>query len=250
LFRAHNAIMVRTVTELARKPSMRLGVVLGLLLAAAAAPVRADAPNSTICAATGAAAEHTDAIPANLLVSIGTVESGRADPLTGRVAPWPWTVNIDGAGRYFDNKTDAVAFVRLAQSSGAGDIDVGCFQISLENHPNAFDNLDQAFDPAANANYAAAFLTQLKAQTGSWNMAIADYHSAVPDLGLPYQRRVLAAWHGIGSIPLGLGAMADDDAPDPVVIKLAPAARLVRVYTMDDDSSAGLRPGLPRIITP
>jgi soluble lytic murein transglycosylase-like protein len=213
--------------------------------------VHADMAPSQACGAAGAAAEKSANLPANLLTSIGIVESGRADPLTGAVAPWPWTVNVDGAGRYFDSKADAEAFVRLAQSSGAQDVDVGCFQISLLYHPDAFASLDQAFDPVANANYAAGFLSQLKAETGSWNTAIADYHSALPELGLPYQRRVLAAWHGLGRVPAGLGlepaAFAE---PDPVVILQSAAARSVRVITMDDPVAESGGGGMPRIITP
>ena len=201
----------------------------------------------------GRAAEQAAALPLNLLLSIGVVESGRADPLTGRMTPWPWTVNADGDGRFFMDKADAEAFVRLAESSGAHDIDVGCFQISLESHPDAFATLDDAFDPAENAKYAAGFLNQLKAQTGAWNTAIADYHSAAPDLGLPYQRRVLAAWHGLGNMPLGLDDELDSlafEAPDPVVIMQSAAARRIHVYTMNDPPAAGLRAGLPRVISP
>ncbi len=224
--------------------------LLLLALAIATLPGRAGAEIS--CAQAGSTAEQAASLPANMLVSIGMVESGRAEPFTGRVTPWPWTVNVDGAGHYFASKADAIAFTRLAESSGAGDVDVGCFQISLQNHPDAFATLDSAFDPTANAAYAAGFLTQLKAQTGSWNTAIADYHSAVPDLGLPYQRRVLAAWQQLGSTPPGLGdidAVADAGAPDPVVIMEGPKAHLVRVFTMNDPPTAGLRPGLPRVIS-
>lgn len=212
-------------------------------------PARAD----LTCTQAGNAAETAAALPTNMLVSIGMVESGRADALTGRVTPWPWTVNIDGLGHYFASKQDAVAFTRLAQSSGAGDIDVGCFQVSLNYHPNAFPNLDTAFDPAANAAYAAQFLNRLKALTGNWNTAIADYHSAVPDLGLPYQRRVLAAWHRIGSI-----SSAIDDitltAPDPVIILQSPAVRAatrnIHIITMDDTTPLTRNSFMPRIITP
>ncbi|OYY05450.1 MAG: hypothetical protein B7Y73_01650 [Acidocella sp. 35-58-6] len=221
--------------------------ILGLATPAAAS-VPIAAPTSS-CAAAGNAAETAATLPANILVSIGMVESGRYDAFSRRVTPWPWTVNIDGAGHYFASKQDAIAFTRLAQSSGANDIDVGCFQVSLKYHPNAFPDLDTAFDPAANAIYAAGYLAQLKSQTGSWNTAIADYHSAVPDLGLPYQRRVLAAWHGIGNIPSAIGDI-NIDAPDPVVIMQAPAARLVRVITMDSLAAEPSRPGMPRVITP
>jgi hypothetical protein len=219
---------------------------------ASQAVIPAAPPSSeTACTLAGAAAEQAALLPANILVSIGMVESGRADPLSGKIAPWPWTVNADGAGHYFDSKADAIAFTRLAESSGAQDVDVGCFQISLQNHPNAFATLDDAFDPTANATYAAEYLTELKAQTGSWTQAIADYHSAIPEFGIPYQERVLAAWHGIGAVPGALGASGlVFPAPDPVVIKLAPAARLVHVYTMDDYFALPARPGMPRVINP
>ncbi len=226
-----------------------IGFIAWALLAPAAA-VASDPPPESACTLAGAAAEQQAALPANMLVSIGMVESGRADPLSGKIQPWPWTVNVDGAGHYFDSKDDAIAFTRLAETSGAQDVDVGCFQISLQNHPDAFADLNAAFDPTTNATYAAGFLTQLKAQTGSWDAAIADYHSATPSLGLPYQARVLAAWHGIGSVPGTLGGGLVFPAPDPVVIKLAPAARLVHVYTMDDFFAAPSRPGMPRVISP
>jgi hypothetical protein len=219
--------------------------VLALGLAARAA---ADIPPGQACAAAGRSAEMTAALPENLLVSIGLVESGHADALTGRLAPWPWTVNVDGAGQFFGNEDAAIAFVRLAESSGARDVDVGCFQISLQRHPDAFATLADAFDPAKNAGFAAEFLVRLKQQTGSWNSAIADYHSAMPDLGLPYERRVLAAWHGQGSVPF---ALADAlNAPDPFVILQSPAARRVHVYTLADPPGAGLPRGLPRVISP
>jgi hypothetical protein len=221
---------------------------IGLVMAVPNA-AHADVPVPLACGIAGRAAEQEAALPANLLASIGMVESGRVDPLTGQVTPWPWTVNVDGNGRYFESKADAEAYVRLAVSSGARDVDVGCFQISLQSHPNAFATLDDAFDPAENAHYAAGFLNQLKEQTGSWNTAIADYHSATPDLGLPYQRRVLAAWHGLGSVPFGMDNFAFE-GPDPVVIMQSPEARRVKVYTMDDPPAAGLRPGLPRVISP
>nr|WP_295739181.1 murein transglycosylase [uncultured Acidocella sp.] len=217
----------------------------------AAGPVFAEVPDGASCEAAGRAVELADTLPTNLLLSIGLVESGRSDPLSGRSAPWPWTVNADGTGRYFASKQDAEAFVRLAQASGARDIDVGCFQVSLTYHPNAFASLDDAFDPAKNAAYAGLYLTQLKARTGSWNAAIADYHSALPDLGLPYQRLVLAAWKRVGDLPPDLGAAINEaaiDAPDPVAIIQTAAAKRIHVYSMNSPDNATWRPGLPRVI--
>ena len=231
---------------------MFLRFCLVMAVVVLAGPVWADLPDGAACGVAGRQAEQLGGLPQNLLVSIGMVESGRADPLTGHVAPWPWTVNADGQGQYFDNKQDAEAFVRFAEASGAHDIDVGCFQISLESHPDAFATLDDAFDPGENAAYAARFLTQLKGQTGSWNLAIADYHSALPDLGLPYQRLVLAAWRRMGNLPFGIGGedfgAANDIAPDNTVILQTAAARGIHVYSMLDENAAPTRPGLPRVI--
>jgi hypothetical protein len=67
-------------------------------------------------------------------------------------------------------------------------------QINLMHHPNAFGSLEQAFDPQANASYAARFLSQLHDQTGDWVRAAGMYHSATPELAADYQRMVLAAW--------------------------------------------------------
>jgi len=204
------------------------------------------------CMAAGHAAEQAQGLPTNMLLAIGMVESGHPDPLTGSYTPWPWTVNADGQGQYFSAKADAVAFVRFALASGARDVDVGCFQVSLEAHPDAFASIDDAFDPATNASYAAGFLARLKAQSGSWKAAIADYHSAEPDLGLPYQRLVMARWQRLGSVPPDLGAAVEAVAyqePDPVVIIQSAAARRVHVYVMNgpESADAGWHPGLPHV---
>ncbi len=73
-------------------------------------------------------------------------------------------------------------------------IDVGCMQVNLMYHPNAFASLDEAFDPSANAQYAARFLNALYGASGSWVQATAAYHSETPAIGADYQRRVMARW--------------------------------------------------------
>ena len=114
-----------------------------------------------LCRSAVAAAERGSGIPAHLLAAISRVESGRRDPATGAVHPWPWTVNAEGQGVFYDTKAEAVAAVRAMQASGVRSIDVGCGQINLMHHPDAFPNLELAFDPQANAAYAAQFLKAL-----------------------------------------------------------------------------------------
>lgn len=133
-------------------------------------------------------------MPDHLLAAIGHVESGRLDPRTGTINPWPWTINAQGQDGIFETKADAIAAVRALQARNIQSIDVGCMQVNLMYHPQAFATLDDAFDPASNVRYAAHFLNQLFARTGSWPEAAAMYHSATPDIGLAYQRKVLALW--------------------------------------------------------
>jgi hypothetical protein len=108
----------------------------------------------------------------------------------GRRVPWPWTVNAQGQGYYFDSKKDAIAFVQELQAQGVSIIDVGCLQVNLYYHPNAFASLDAAFDPATNVAFAAKFLTELKSETGDWSVATQYYHSRTPYLGEAYAERV------------------------------------------------------------
>ncbi len=149
---------------------------------------------SALCRAAVASAETALRVPDAFLSAIAKVESGRVDPATGTLAPWPWTVNAEGVGSFYASKAEAIAAVRALQARGVRSIDVGCLQVSLLYHPDAFASLDQAFDPVANATYAAGFLVGLFHQTGSWPLAAAAYHSQTPTVGAPYERRVLAEW--------------------------------------------------------
>jgi hypothetical protein len=153
-----------------------------------------------LCRQAIAAAEVAHAIPAHLLAAIGRVESGRRDPVSGVQHPWPWTINAENEGRFFDTKAQAVAFVTALQARGVRSIDVGCMQVNLMHHPAAFTGLEQAFDPRANADYAARFLRQLYGQTNNWPKATALYHSATPELGEPYQQQVMNVWPQEASI--------------------------------------------------
>ncbi|HLJ06885.1 MAG TPA: lytic transglycosylase domain-containing protein [Acetobacteraceae bacterium] len=146
------------------------------------------------CRSAIAAAERGNGIPGALLAAIGRVESGRRDPVSGVWHPWPWTVDAEGEGSFYDSKAAAVAAVRAMQARGMQSIDVGCMQVNLMHHPDAFASLDLAFDPQVNAAYAARFLKELFGQTGDWAKAAALYHSATPELGADYQRKVLAVW--------------------------------------------------------
>ena len=147
-----------------------------------------------LCRAAIAEAERSANLPRGLLQAIGRVESGRRDPETGQFAPWPWTINAEGEGKFFPTREAAIAHVRQLQARGVRIIDVGCMQVNLHHHPNAFTSLEQAFDPLTNAQYAARFLTELNGGRADWRQAAGHYHSQTPERAAPYRAKVLAAW--------------------------------------------------------
>jgi hypothetical protein len=155
----------------------------------------ARAQDSCATAIVTAEQENQD-LPAHILHAIGVVESGRRDPLTGQISLWPWSVNAAGDSRVFDTSGGAIAFVRDAQARGIRSIDVGCMQVNLLYHPDAFATLQDAFAPERNVRYATAFLLELHQRTGDWLTATGNYHSATPDLARDYVRRVQAVLAG------------------------------------------------------
>jgi hypothetical protein len=167
-------------------------LVLSLPAVGQTNPLLMPTSQGLLCRSAMAMAEKSNGIPPHLLAAIAHVESGRRDPQTGAVHPWPWSANAEGQGFFYESKAEAVAAVRAMQARGIQSIDVGCGQINLMHHPTAFPSLEVAFDPMANANYAARFLKELFGQTGDWTKATAMYHSATPEIGAEYQHRVMA----------------------------------------------------------
>lgn len=220
-----------------------------LLLTAPASAQRRRQPTAqpwTECRVAVRAAEQAAAIPEHLLAAISRVESGRVDPHTGAVTPWPWTINAEGQGLFYDTKAQAVAAVRDLQARGVRSIDVGCMQINLMHHPDAFASLDQAFDPATNAAYGARFLNQLHGQSGDWSKAAGLYHSATAELGSDYRKRVLAAWPEekrtpavsiMAQLASAWASTLSDAAPTNRVMVVLPVSRA------DDVRIVRLRPG-------
>ena len=143
--------------------------------------------------------EARSSLPHGLLAAVALTESGRLEPSRRAVIPWPWTVNSQGEGHYFDSAAQAIAWVAERQREGVRSIDVGCMQINLLHHPDAFASLEAAFDPVHNVAYGAKFLVDLRAGTGSLERAVERYHTAELERGRAYRERVFARWNGADS---------------------------------------------------
>jgi hypothetical protein len=174
-----------------------------LFVASATAQAAPRSDPSAQCEQAIQEAEANAHTPAGMLAAVGQVESGRLDPRTARMRPWPWTIDADGAGQFFATKAEAIAAIVALQAAGVRSIDVGCMQVNLMHHPDAFASLEQAFDPSSNAAFAARFLRELYRRTGAWPKAIAAYHSDTPHIAEDYQRRVMVTWQQRTPGPLG-----------------------------------------------
>ena len=177
-----------------------------LALGCLAAPVRAatspgvalaEPPAHTLCRRASVPVERANHIPSGLLRAIGRVEAGRWVKAERVSVAWPWTVYAEGRGRYLPSKPAAIREVERLRARGIANIDVGCMQVNLGYHPDAFERLERAFDPATNTAYAGRFLAALKRETRTWSKAISRYHSRTPQFAVPYAAKVRAMWNRV-----------------------------------------------------
>jgi hypothetical protein len=171
-----------------------------------------DAQQSELCAAALREAEQRYHLPPALLSSIAKVESGRPITSLADIRPWPWTIvqmapasltarrpRLPGCD---NRRPDILRRCRLHADR------------PVLYHPHAFASMEEAFDPAANADYAARLLTSLYRGEagGSWDVAVGLYHSHTSLLAALYRDRVALigadVLHGtLRGVPLYVQAM-------------------------------------------
>lgn len=185
--------------------------------------------------------ERQYGIPTHLLSAIASTESGRYHKGLNIKVPWPWTINAEGKGYFFSSKQEAIASVNKLRAQGVKSIDVGCMQVNLMHHPQAFASLDEAFDPEHNVAYAASFLRSLYQETNSWKEAAADYHSRTHSRGTEYAGHVYNSWYNI----IDKLRMAKVEVPHSSVAAMNDMKRAVQI----DKSLNGDRPYGAKTIT-
>jgi hypothetical protein len=197
-----------------------LGLLLGGALLAAVFASAARADDSDLCLDEIARQEAHYGMPAGLLKGIARVESS-GSPYGDISKPWPWTLNVGGAGHYYPTKEAALAALQTYKAESDVNIDVGCMQISLRHHPNAFPDLATALDPVANVDYGALFLKGLRDRSGDWMIAAGDYHSTTPGFGDTYRNLVQVAMTG-GRLSPSLVSKVRSTPPDgPAIISIS-----------------------------
>jgi hypothetical protein len=176
--------------------SLAAGLLFGGAGAASAALQTLQVAND-LCNQAAKKAETEAKIPRNLLTAISLAESGRWDERLKASFAWPWTVTNGASATYYPTKEEAIEGVKALRKAGKTNIDVGCMQINLFHHPNAFETLEDAFDPTVNVGYASRFLAGLQKETDSWAEAAGRYHSADPTKLGSYRDKVLGLWERV-----------------------------------------------------
>lgn len=177
------------------RPPRRAGIIASVVCAAALSPAPglASTQNSAwtelpkICEQAAARASASSGVPLSVLRAIALTETGRTKH--GAFRPWPWTVNMEGKGSWFDSYEEARDYVAGHHARGARSFDVGCFQINYRWHGQHFASVEEMFDPDANAAYAARFLSELHVEFGDWSRAAGAYHSRTPSFAGRYRAR-------------------------------------------------------------
>jgi hypothetical protein len=172
-----------------------LSVIVAGFLGFSSAPAWSDTPVRSLCAAQTLSQNQEEGFPEHMLTAISLVESGRWDKdLKARIA-WPWTVTSGGKGSFYPTKVAALEAVRALQAKGVRNIDVGCMQVNLRYHGDAFaGGVAEAMDPAANVAYAVNFLKRLYKEMGNWPEAVTAYHSKTPEYAERYAKKINEAW--------------------------------------------------------
>ncbi len=157
---------------------------------------------AAICEEAGAYAASRVGIPFAVMQALTRTETGRR--LNGEFLPWPWTVNMEGQGKWFGTPAEALTFATENFDRGARSFDVGCFQVNYKWHGEAFASIEDMFDPYQNALYAAQFMASLYAELGSWTAAAGAYHSRTPEYAAKYSARFSQILERMDGTP-GLG---------------------------------------------
>lgn len=160
-------------------------------------------------------------IPNNLLKAISLVETGRWIKEIKTPVPSPWAVSDAGKAHYFNNKQEAINKVKELIRQGKTNIDVGCMQINLKHHHEAFKTLEEAFDPQYNIHYAAKFLIERYKKESNWHKAVSAYHSYTKPLGEKYLSKVVSMFKNYANFSYPYSTHTNlvnvQESPKPIV---------------------------------
>lgn len=125
-------------------------------------------------------------IPSPVLYAIALQESGLRRR-SGRLVPWPWTLNVAGAAQRFGSYAEACAGLQRAlRQVPPTRIDADLAQVNLGYHEHRYDKPCDLLDPYRNLRVAADILSEQHAPGQDWLITMGRYHR--PAGGVPAAR--------------------------------------------------------------
>lgn len=116
-------------------------------------------------------------VPSEVLYSVALQESGAQ--LRGQLVPWPWTLNVAGAGYRFATRSDACkALVIAIAEVGPKRVDSGLGQVNIGWNGHRFGSRDpcESLNPYKNLAVTAQILAEQRALGGDWITVAGRYH--------------------------------------------------------------------------
>ena len=140
-----------------------------------------------------------------LLYAIALAESKKTDETKRNVRPWPWAVNVQGKGHWFDTREEAEAFVMEHYNRGIRNIDVGIMQINLRWHGHRVSHPLDLFDMETAIRVGEEILLEAIASApGDMTLGVGRYHHwEHENVSRQYGNRVLGYKNAIDRLSRG-----------------------------------------------
>ena len=198
---------------------------------------------ATECETAISGAASRTGVGEDLLLALALTESGRSG--AAGLVSWPWTLNAGGEGYWFETREEAERALLSLLAQGQSNIDIGCFQINWRWHATGFSDAAAMLDPTLNADYAAEFLLRLYRDSGSWDAAVASYHSGTAALAEIYMNRFVPIYAAVLDRPRG-----DALLPRRVSEAVAARANLYPLLQAGEPATAGSLMPLSQALSP
>ena len=130
----------------------------------------------------------------SILYAIAMQESGQYDPMTKRLRPWPWALNVEGQGYFFADMAEVWDALALFLQDRPQHVGIGSLQVTWPFNPDILWDPYTALDPSTNLSLGARILRDCYDRLGDWWQAVGCYHSPTPKIAMAYRQRVYRHW--------------------------------------------------------
>ncbi len=113
-------------------------------------------------------------VPASILYAIALAESGYTK--AGIYNPWPWTLNVEGRAKRFQQADEALSSLLRSIREGKH-VDIGIMQVNSYWHHHRVNSLSDLLNPYVNLNKGAEILKEQRKRSKNWWEAVGRYHA-------------------------------------------------------------------------